>query len=233
MDDLTKAYPALTESLETAITDIFIEEHDEYGLEQTPNSVSAVAYDGFIPFTNGGWTSHVMRELRNYYEAGKAESGIIEPYHTSSMNDCAEAFIVDNDELAEEFEDEEATPLNWLYNRWSDAEAAHEKQLDLYGVVPFYDTKVGAEREDFYEFETDYMSEGGDYYLQCNALFYAAGNSRNETGEDEVFIFAGVNTDFTYGRDKGLVSTFERTYKLKRLTPARINVIIKAASDSI
>ena len=216
-------------------------ELDEYGLENTVHEISSSAYDGFIPHTNGGRHISILQLLSSSYEASGAHRDIIEPYAEQSRKDAAEYFIEQHDTLkwlyAEHVDEtsaaDEKTPADWLYERWSDAEELHELQPDLYNELQFWESVEGREREDFYEYEHEFLSEGGEYFLQCTVLYYAANHRRNLTGKDEVYIFAGVNTDFTYGRERGLETTFERTYALDRLTEDRIRVIIEAAADSI
>lgn len=56
-------------------------------------------------------------------------------------------------------------------------------------------------KEKFWEFEHEWLSEGGTYFYKVRAIYFDAGSSRNESGEPEVFFMVGVNTDFEYGRD--------------------------------
>lgn len=91
--------------------------------------------------------------------------------------------------------------------------------------------------------------EGGDeadwadgfYFYQAKALVFLKGNSRNQTGEDEVYFFATVNTA-EYGGDSGkgkfnpdlpegeggqgdLDDVFDRTVKVSDLTAASVREI--------
>jgi hypothetical protein len=46
--------------------------------------------------------------------------------------------------------------------------------------------------------------ESGDdeeFFLHYRAIYYSKDNSRNESGEDEIYFFSAVNVDFGYGRD--------------------------------
>ena len=69
----------------------------------------------------------------------------------------------------------------------------------------------------------------------CNVTiqYYSADNIRNESGDDEIVFIAGVNTDFEYGRDKGLEVTFEECVPVSLLSKAQVDVIIAEMLDSI
>jgi len=236
MRDLAEVYQQHTEWLQEGFED-FAGEVDEFGLEPNTHRISAQSYDGFIAHTNGGLKVQVMRTLsHSYHEAGQAEANIIEPYYDNAVRDAAMQFIDERDELRDAWNEQELDPSEFLYKRWNDAEEDHQPTLPLFPdvePVQFWQTELGGERETFYEFESEYMVEGGAYFIDLTAIFYAADHRRNITGHDELYIFAGVNTDFEYGRERGLETTFERTYPVSRLTQSRLTTVLAAAAESL
>ena len=252
MRNLTEQYPTLAEACRVALFENFAEDLDEFGIFEPDrvNPISSEAYSGFIPFTNGGYDAMVMQFLNYHYNTTGREADIIAPYVESSENDAAAEFVrhrgEDTDgpgpELAKAYRDAELPEYggkgssNFVWNWFNEREEQYsdDTQADCVGDKPaFWSTPVGILREEFSQYSDEWLSEGGGYWLQARCVFFAADNSRNETGSDEIFFYAGVNTDFTYGRDKGLECTFERTYKVSRLTPARIRVIVKAMQSSL
>ena len=83
-----------------------------------------------------------------------------------------------------------------------------------------YDNLTYEQKEQYWDYENNWMSEGTSFWLHIKAQFYAADNSRNKSGVDEVLFMAGVNTDFGYGRDSGLQVTYERNLPVSRCTPS-------------
>jgi hypothetical protein len=238
MINLAEDYPAVAAAIREAMAENF-GTFDSYGIFEPKRDVREVpseAYDGFMPFTNGGVDCKVMRMLdTDGQEARGREAEIIRPYLDSAEKDAAEAFIDDRGLRAEwEAYDGPEDVVTWLYKRWNDAEELHDRQSDALGRVPFWQTAAGAEREAFHEFESEYLSDGGEYWLVGRAHFYARDNHRNKLGTaDEVYFYSGVNTDFTYGRDKGTEIVWQRSYPLARLTPKRARIIVKAMAEAL
>jgi hypothetical protein len=237
MYDLTQDYPKITEALREQLFETFVSECDQYGIadENDVQEVSAKSYDGFIAHTNGGFRAIATASLRDVESNGMGdfETACLQPYLDMSRRDAAAAFIEDNEELDSAYQASDSDdPATWLWNRWSNFEDMFERQGQLW-PIEFWRTPEYAEREQYYETEDHWLTEGGTFFYECRALFYQAGEFRNITGEDEVYIFAGINTDFEYGREKGLQTAFERTYKLKRLTPARLRVIIERCKTAV
>lgn len=246
MRDITKDYPEVSEAIRTAFFETG-SELDEFGIFDADRvtEISASSYPGFIPFTNGGFDAMIMQDLRNSWGSGmmgERETEIITPFIESCQRDAAHEFIMCRDEL-EHLRDattyDNADAVLWEY--FDNAETEHGNRAaaypdgDLLGdkLPEFWRTPEGALREEYFEFESEYMSEGGEYWLQFRANFFAADNRRNVTGDDEIYFIAAVNTDFTYGRDSGMQDTFSRTYKAKHLTPARVRVIVEAMRASL
>ena len=238
MRDLTENYPKIRDALHAHILEHFVEPLDHYGCqdEAAVCEVSAKSYDGFIAHTNGGFRALVHNDLRSVECEGLSdfESSCLQGYIDNSYNDAATDFVAENENLQAEFDKSDIeSALDWLFARRDLAEDLHERQDDIFAKVPFWQTEPGMEIEEYQDYQSEYLTEGGTFFYEVTALFYEKGHRRNVTGADEIFIFAGINTDFEYGREKGLQTVFENTYKLERLTPARLRVIIETCANRI
>ena len=240
MRDLTESYPDITSALHTAILDKFVEHCDGWGIggENSICEVSAASYDGFIAHTNGGFRTLVQSDLSVVESEGMSdfETKHLQKYIDSSHEDSAKWFIESRDCLNDLFEDSgEDSASAWLYGRWDDAEDEYTNnpQLEFWSRPQWWQTDMAGEREEFWDYDIQYLSEGGTFFYEITALFYEKGHHQNITGEDEIFISAGINTDFEYGRERGLECAFENTYKLKHLTAKRLEVIVEHCADKI
>lgn len=248
MENLAEKYPKITDALHAAIAEKFVSEIDSYGCqdEDAINTVSSQSCDGYIPHTNGGFRALVHCDLSTVECEGMSnfETAILQCYIDSAHDDAATDWLAQDErlELQLEFENADANyalcAYDWLNDRWYNAEVEFDKraemQPDMIGDIgKFWMTDMASERETFWEYERNYMSEGGTFFYELTALFYAKDHRRNVTGEDELFIFAGINTDFTYGREKGLETVWENTYKVARLTPKRLEVIVEHCQTQI
>jgi hypothetical protein len=244
MENLAEKYPKITDALHASILEKFVTEIDEYGCadENSISEVSARSYDGFIAHTNGGFRTLVSNDLGSVEsEMSEFETACLQRYIDSSHNDAATDWLAEDEreELRLEFDESDSeSAYAWLNDRWYNAEIEFDNraamQADMIGDTgKFWQTDMAGEREAFWEYDRDYLSEGGTFYYELTALFYEKNHRRNVTGEDELFIFAGINTDFTYGRERGLETVWENTYKVERLTPARLEVIVEHCQSQI
>ena len=245
MRDLTLKYPELTDALREACGE-FAEHVDEYGCyaDNAISEVSAASYDGFIAHTNGGFSVTVPCTLRDVDVRGMTdfEESILRQYVDSSYKDAAEEYIrqSDDEELREAW-DECLDPIDayeWLTGRWGDEEHEREERERMQPTLPGIDAPSPRHdlellREELYEMTDHWLTEGAEFFYELRVLFYEQGHRRNSTGEDEIYIFAGINTDFTYGREKGLETAIERDYKLSRLTPNRVRVIAESFAEKL
>lgn len=248
MENLAEKYPELTDALHAAVLTKFVTEIDTNGCadEDSICEISARSYDGFIAHTNGGFRALVHSDLASVESEGMSdfETACLQQYIDASHDDAAISFIADSEALTEAFETRfpyvapGAGAYDWLNDRWYNAEVEFDKraamQADMIGDTgAFWQTDMAAEREIFWDHDRDYLSEGGTFFYEVTAIFYEKDHRRNETGADELFIFAGINTDFGYGREKGLETVWEKTYKVNRLTPKRLDVIVAHCQDQI
>lgn len=117
-------------------------------------------------------------------------------------------------------------------------EASYEYALDCFAEENpdkvMTDNQVKEEyREEWCDYYSAWLSEGGLFGYEVRALFYGRDNLRNVSGKDEIRVFAGVNTDFEYLRDGGLHTTFERTLQVDGLTPEVLADTIRLAFESV
>ena len=207
----------LSEEKETLLKDWFAEiaediERDYDALDGTTvEEIPYQSYDGFIPHTNGGFRIMVMHTLASAQGSGYT-CNAIEPYIESSQKDAFEDWKRDNlPEHNRRAEDRQGDNM-----RRKTDNPREDTTLD--------DLSEG-QRELFHEYEYEYMCEGGEFWYQVQAYYFSKDNYRNRTGEDEICIMAGVNTDFTYGRDKGLQVNFERDISPNDLNPETLESI--------
>ena len=245
MKNLAEVYPEITGALHASILEKFVTEIDAYcsADENSISEVSARSYDGFIAHTNGGFRTLVHCDLSSVESEGMSEfeTACLQQYIDSSHNDAATDWLCsdEREELQLEFDESDSEDAyDWLHTRWYDAEVEFDTraamQPDMIGNAgKFWQTDMAAERETFWEYDRDYLVEGGTFFYEITALYYEKDHRRNVTGEDELFIFAGINTDFQYGRERGLETVWENTYKVARLTPKRLEVIVEHCQAQI
>lgn len=208
-----------------------------YGMETEVQDVEHTSYDGFIPFTNGGFRVMAMDDLSNGEGSGNLPK-MLQKYVDQSHKDAAADFIRDREELNAAFEASESEdPADWLWKRYKEAEEAHGTgTLPLLPDLPrvsFWETPIGREREEFYEFDSEYMREGGEFWYEARAHYYTKENYRNKSGEDEIWFCSGINDDFTYGRDSSLNVLFERNVLVSELTPELLEELEAAMVDAV
>lgn len=161
--------------------------------------------DGFIPHTNGGLAINLPSSLYNAWTSGSYPSQL-ESYIESSLKDAKEQFLKDHE---------------WL------------KEWDEVDYHTLYEKGHGELAEELSGLESEWLSEGSTFWYTIKVHYYAQDNSRNESGVDEVYFMAGLNTDFEYGRDKGLDITGEKCMTLMELEKANIEEILTELIDTI
>jgi hypothetical protein len=203
------------------VTETAGEFDDCYGcnLEEVANR----PYDGFVPYTDGGWNGVAYGTLKYAYSSGSAPEAI-QPYIDSEIKDAEKDWNEENPEHT----------IEWIY-------ADDETQGDLLGKSKEREHWKGK----WHEFEDQYFEEGGTYFYKVRALFFGPNNSRNESGEPEVYLMVGLNTDFEYGRDsipwlacygqktKMTEWPWECTVKVKDVTPELVEQLTRDAMNSL
>jgi hypothetical protein len=210
----------LDETIGEAYGNITEELDNEFEVEGTITQIEYKSYDGFIPFTNGGEIYRAPINLDYLVGTGKGftnekVSKSIDETVGYCYKSALEDFIMTNrDELDGLFTAEELDEIS-----------------DNINYHTLYEKDEGNLAERLSEAESNWLE--GYLFVEVRTIFFAADNARNITGKDEIYFIAGVNLDYDYGRDKGLVETFEETVAVDELTPAKVNDIFKKMLDSI
>jgi hypothetical protein len=181
------------------------------------------SYDGFIPFTNGGFDLTVPTDLRSAWGSGSYPANekmreYLEGVVETSQQDALECFVQENKTVLEEL--------------FPDADL-DKPVYDLINYHDLYKMDRGDLAERLSEIEDEWLSEGSTFFYQMRAMFFSADNARNVSGEDEILFLAGTNTDFEYGRDSGLEVTYENNVPVSLLTIEMIDDIVTEMVDSI
>lgn len=250
MRDLTESYPEQRDALRDALERAVVDKLDRYGIytgDDCIHEVSARSYDGFIAHTNGGFRVLVPCTLRDVEYEGLTdfEESTLRGYIDRSYSDAAREWLEDGDapdDMRERWNDSVEPIDAWEFahreidrieTEWRDR-YANPDAPELPGIEPATrPVDVDMMRESLWEICDGWLTEGSTFFYEITAIFYEAGHRRNNTGADEVYIFAGINTDFEYGREKGLETVDGRDFKLARLTPKRIDAIVDALVNKI
>jgi len=190
---------------------------------EVPSNIDEIEYksrDGFIPFTNGG--VFLMASINLDYLTGSGK-GFINKEVTETIDKTVDYCYTN---AREQFIAENRDALNKLFT-FEELDA----NTDEVNYHKLYDLNNGALAESLSEMESSWLD--CTLFIEHRVQFYSADNHRNETGADEICFLSGVNTDYDYGRDKGLTITFEQTVKLGDLTPNIIKDITKKMLASI
>lgn len=232
----------LPDGVEDAIREALEEAGDELGyqLDSWDTNLSEVchkAYDGFIPFTNGGFRLMSYTSLASLYASGKTFNNErlreqVEKYIADDQKSATEDFIGDNKEdicdalsiTEEELDDMEAEEV---YQSLQSAGDGLDKTLPMFPDKPQPSHVSEEVLERMNDFCYEWMQEGSELWGEMRVHYYEADNRRGEKDRDTVWFAAGANFDFTYGRDKGFDIVREVTVPARRLTPERARRIIQ------
>ncbi len=196
---------------------------DVYGTNV--NEVENRSRDGFIPFTDGGFDGLGYGTL-SYAHGSGAAPAVIQPYVDSAIKDIEKSWDEENPEHT----------VAWIYA------SDDEGQETLPGIEKSREREHW--REKYWDFESNNMSEGGTYFYKVRVLFHGDEHS-SVSGDPEAYFMVGINTDFEYGRDsipwlscygqKTQQTTWlwEKTVKIKNLTPRRIESLTKQAIKAL
>jgi hypothetical protein len=212
----------LDENIVEAIDHIVEAVEAEYEIEGSVNEIPHESYSGFIPFTNGGVQFTAPISLDYLVGSGK---GFVNEDVTKQIDDTVEycyngarkQFIEENREALK--------ATDFYTDKMLDANSEDVNYHTLYSL------HNGELAETLSEIESAWLE--GTLFVEHRFMFFSADNARNVTGRDEIYFISGVNLDYDYGRDKGLVETFEATYAVDDLTPYIFRELVKNMVDSI
>lgn len=142
-------------------------------------AVETAARSGFVPFTDGGWD-------------GRITAGVYGSQGGGYLPKCLDAFASDDYAAKVAAYVAETYPAETFAD--GEAAARFERDVQSYDTAPDAYHKAEA-------FENGWQEQDSEFYYDARALLFGPENTRNETGEAEVYLFAGVNVDFEYGRD--------------------------------
>ena len=192
----------------------------EFEISGNLTEICHESYEGFSPYTNGGvdFTAAISLD----YLAGTGKDFVnakVSKELEKTMDYCytgaREQFIEENREDL----------LEYFTTKQLDANS------DKVNYHTLYEKFAGCLAESLSEMEQSWQDSV--LFIQHRAMFYSADNIRNDTGEDEIAFRSGVNLDYDYGRDKGIVYTFEETVKVGDLTPNKLKEILNNMLQSI
>jgi hypothetical protein len=195
--------------------------NDVYSYDNEPEEIENRDRGGFWPWTEGGWTI-THRALLSYAHSSGCAPAEIRSMLDSTLLDCERSFV-----------------------REKGVEVSFDTSKDKAKVKRFFNRMSDKRRDEYYEFEDTWLSEGGTYFYKVRAIYYAPGNTDNVTGEPEVYFNAYLNTDLEYGRDSiswlpclggkadQTAGTFKRTVKLADLTEELIDELSREAIASL
>lgn len=165
--------------------------------------------DGFIAWTNGGFELVAYADFNSARGSGRIPNAI-QGMLDQDLSDTAERWLQEKAEgfgYDPEVDYGGAQPGDHVGAAWAflwhleDEEERLNKDL-LPGPWPRTgQSNSEAARESLYEWEDASLSEGTTYFYKVRAQLYAADSADNTTGEDEVYVWAAINTDLEYGRD--------------------------------
>ena len=199
----------------------------EFIYDYTINEVENKSRDGFVAFTDGGFDGIGYADLRSAWGSGDAPK-VIQPYIDRDLEECKTEWDEQNPEHTYE----------WIFDY--EANENERKQMNLAFVESYHPTKRECWQEKYWDFENEWLSEGGTYFYKARVLFFDEGASRNVSGEPEAYFMVGINTDFEYGRDyiswAGGSQTdwvWEKNVPVKDLTPDLIESMIEEATSAL
>lgn len=194
---------------------------DVYSYDTEPEEIENEHRSGFIPWTEGGWIA-VLNACLAYAHGSGGGPKAVQPIIDSTLDDAAVAFCEDR--------------------KWKlPSEGAAEAAWVLIGALP----DDSDDREAWYEWENEWLFEGGTYFYKVRAIYYMPDNSDNQTGEPEVYFDAYLNIDFEYGRDSipwlsaygqntdQTSGTWKRTIPVREITPELIAELTQQAIEAL
>ena len=185
-------YDQILEILKDKIDDTVEDLYSTYenSNEAVGEEVESKSRDGFIPFTNGGYSSRWF-EYSNMLEG----SGIGLP--TKSLDDKIEEFSENNRKYAKERFEEDYPKI---------VEELGIENIDYHSL---YNAGYGDEAEELSMYETD---DDDTVMMEIQALYYNPENDRGEDGNHTIRLSGVVNLEAPYHRTGNLEDYIEKTF---------------------
>ena len=208
--EYSKVYEILKDKIEDAVADLYSTYENSERAEG--EEVEYKSRSGFIPFTNGGYSSRWF-EYSNMLEG----SGISLP--TKSLEDKIEEFRENNREYAlERFEEEYPEIVEELGG------------IDNVDYSSLMDAGYDSEADDLEEFERD---DDDSIMMEVEAFYYNPNNDRGEDGKHTIQLSGVVNLEAPYHRSGNLEDYIEERFTFdsyKELEDKLDKALIKVVS---
>ena len=208
--EYSKVYEILKDKIEDAVADLY--STYENSERAKGEEVEYKSRSGFIPFTNGGYSSRWF-EYSNMLEG----SGISLP--TKSLEDKIEEFRENNREYAlERFEEEYPEIVEELGG------------IDNVDYSSLMDAGYDSEADDLEEFERD---DDDSIMMEVEAFYYNPNNDRGEDGKHTIQLSGVVNLEAPYHRSGNLEDYIEERFTFdsyKELEDKLDKALIKVVS---
>ena len=185
-------YDQILEILKDKIDDTVEDLYSTYenSNDAVGEEVESKSRDGFIPYTNGGYSSRWF-EYSNYLEG----SGIGLP--TKSLDDKIEEFRKNSREYAKERFEEDYP------------EIVKELGIENIDYNSLYNAGYGDEAEELDEYERE---DDDSVMMEIQALYYNPQNDRGEDGKHTIRLNGVVNLEAPYHRTGNLEDFIEKTF---------------------
>jgi len=210
----------LNETLGNEFQNILESVESDFDTTGTIEEIEHLSRDGFFPFTNGGVEFTATMRLEDVASAATY------PNNEAVTKELERAINYGYEQARELFIEHNRTKLDGLYTK-----EQLDNNSDEISYSDLYDKKHSELAESLSEYEMENNSEV--FFIQHRAMFFSADNSRNITGNDEIYFYSGVNTDYDYGRDKGLMDCYKNTIAVGDLTPNIVKQIVEKMVASI
>jgi hypothetical protein len=207
--EYSEVYEILKDKIEDTIDDL-PNTYENRG-EFTGEEVEHKSYDGFVPFTNGGFEATWFEYLRNIYGSGyslptakldKMKDDQIENLQRMAADD----FKRQNDWIEDELGDEELTPY-WLEENGYEDEAEELRDLE------------------------DSIMDDETIMMQILGYYYKPSNDRGVDGKHTISLQAVVNMESPYHRRgkfedfKEVIFTFDSIEELEQKLDENLAVL--------
>ncbi len=210
----------LNETLADEFQNILESVESDFDTTGNIEEIEHVSRDGFFPFTNGGVEFTGILRLCDVAGSGTY------PNNEAVTKELDRAINYNYSLARESFIKNNRAALDGLFTK---TELDNNSDEISYGKL--YDIKHSELAETLSEGETECNTD--IFFIQHRAMFFSADNIRNKTGNDEIYFYSGVNTDYDYGRDKGLMDCYENTIAVDHLTPNIVKQIVEKMVASI